>query len=240
MQQLSVLIRIVFGAWIGLMAALPNFAAAANLTTPEAAVTAYIDGVIHQDFEAIIASTSADQMGKGFDFVAQVDRMRSLLPMMPAPASSPLFVEINKANFVAQIARQVQFLTYGLMTTSKILDGKTDMMDSAGAAEFASVVRTDRLGSLKLVEIGIPDPTSVNSKQHLVNSTKFARIYGAIASTDRVALVSFEGLHFLVGFNLLLYGDEWTVFSQSSAFGGTSSLGVPKRVTPAEFEQLLQ
>jgi hypothetical protein len=240
MQRPWLLLPIVLASWIGLLTAGPSYAAGSDLTTPEGAVAAYIDGVIRQDFSAIIAATSVDNMSKGFDFVAQVDRTRSLSPFVPAPASASLFVDINKANFTAEIARQVQFLAYGLMTTSEILDGKTIPMDAAKAAEFASVARADRLASLALVKVGIPKPASMNSKVYQLYAVKIAKVYGADASTERVAVVSFEGLNFLIGFSLLRYGEHWTIRSASSPIAGTDSLGAPKRMTLEEFEEMLR
>jgi len=240
MQLLRLLLSFVLAACIGLLAAGPSLAADVDLTTPEGAIAAYIDGVTRQDLSAIIATSSADNMSKGFDFVAQVDRIRSLSPWTPAPASDPFFIEINKAGFVAQIAGQVKFLTYGLMTDKEILTGRQVLMDAAGATDFASVIRADRLASLALVKVGIPKPSLLNSEVNQKNAAKLAHIYGADSSTDRVALLSFEGLHFMIGFSLLRYGENWTIMSQSSAFAGLSSMGVPKRVTPEEFEEMLK
>lgn len=65
-------------------------------------------------------------------------------------------------------------------------------------------------------------------------------MYGADTSTERVALISFEGLNFVVGFLLLRYGDEWFIRSQMSPIANIDVTGVPKKVTPDEFETLLQ
>ncbi|MDR3487711.1 MAG: hypothetical protein P4M05_22775 [Bradyrhizobium sp.] len=241
MRRLGCLLPVFVAVWIGLLPTGPSFATDANLKTPEGAVAAYVDGVARQDFKAIVAVTPVDNMSKGFDFVFSVSRLGALSPTAPVPSSHPLFVEINKATFMAQIGQQVRILTYGLMTTSKILDGKYDVMDADGAAEFARVVRADRLAGLSLVKVGIPDPAALNNERNQANATKLAKTYGADASTQRLALLSFEGLQFVVGFTLLRYGDDWTVMSQtSSVAAGTDSLGVPRRVTLEAFEEMLK
>ena len=67
-----------------------------------------------------------------------------------------------------------------------------------------------------------------------------AATYGADEGTDRLALISFEGGHYAIGFSLLRFGGEWKVNTQSSAIAGTSNWGVPARTTPEEFELALQ
>jgi hypothetical protein len=229
---------LALAAWIGLLSVEPASAASVDLTTPEGAVSAYIDGVARRDFKAIIAATSADRFSKGFDFVANVERLRALTPKEPAPATDPLFIEINKAEFVARIAEQLQMLAYGLMTTNDILHGGVVLMDRAKAADFANVVRADRLAGLKLVKTGTPKVAK--SEKYQAFFAKSAKTLGADTGTERLALVSFEGRYFEIGFSLLRYGDTWTVDQQVSLTTGGSITGAPKPVTPEEFDRMLR
>lgn len=224
----------------GMLSARPSLAADPDLTTPEGAVAAYIDGVARQDLDAIIAVTSVDRMTDGFDFVGYVDRLGALATMTPAPATSPFFKKINRASATAQIAQQVRLLTYGLMTTNEILEGKTVPMKTAEATDFATVVRADRLAGLQLVKVSIPSPELMNSERYQKNSVRMAKVHGADASIERLALLSFEGLYFATGFTLLRYGQTWTVMSQSSPISGMSALGTPVRVTPDQFDRGLK
>jgi hypothetical protein len=221
---------------IGMVSVRPSLAADPDLSTPEGAIAAYIDGVARQDFDAIIAATSVDRMAEGFDFVGYVDRLGALVPVMPAPATSPFFRQINRADAEAQIARHVRFLAYGLMTKSAILEGKTAPMTAAEASDFAAVVRADRLAGLSLVRVAIPKPEVVNSERYQKNAVRMAKNQGADALTERMALLSFDGLHFAAGFTLLRYGDGWLVMSQTSPVAGMDSLGTPFRTTPEEFD----
>jgi hypothetical protein len=213
---------------------------AADLSTPEGAIAGYIEGVAEQDFDAVLATTSVEKASEGYDLVAAVSRLRALTSRMPAPSSSPFLVAINKADFTAQIASQLKFLAYGLMTKSEIIEGKTVQMEAEGATDFVSVIRADRLDSLELVKVDIPKPSLLNGERYQVNAGKIAAMYGADTSTERVALVSFEGLNFAVGFTLLRYEEEWFVLYQNSSIAGLSPLGVPQPVTPEEYEKLLQ
>ncbi|OCJ67346.1 hypothetical protein A6U97_00945 [Agrobacterium tumefaciens] len=224
--------------WIGGLAMSPSFAA--NFSTPEDAVTAYIEGVVQQDFDAILAATAAENMSAKFDFVASVDRLKALMPLTPAPATSPLFVKINKSGFEARIASQVKFLIYGLMTTNPVVEGNSAQMEKAAADGFATTVSTDRLAGVKLVKVAIPNPALQNSENYQLNAKNAAKVYGADASAERVALISFEGLHFAVGFHLFRYGNAWGVSDQMSSLAGLGGLGTPKRVTPETFADLVK
>jgi hypothetical protein len=239
------LFSLVLAASIGVLAAGPSFAADADLTTPEGAVAAYIGGIARQDFSAIIAASSVENESRRYDFVAHVDRLKILMPRMLAPASAPLFIEMNKAEFTVRIARQVQSLIHGLMiteemATKEMLNGKSVPMDAAGAVEFASVVRADRLASLALVKVGIPKPQFLSNEKYQAHLAAITEINGADAATERMALISFEGLDFVIGFTLLRYGENWAVLSQSSMAAAFHQMGVPGRMTPEAFEALLQ
>ena len=240
MRRRVLLIAFSVLAGAGLLSARASLAAGPDLTTPEAAVAAYVDAIARQDFNAVIAATSVDRMTTGFDFVGYVDRLGALVPMVPAPATSPFFQQINRSVATAQIANQVRFLAYGLMTTSEVLQGKTVLMKAAEASDFATVVRTDRLAGLRLVRVGIPKPEIMNSERYQKNAVRLAMVQGAETSTERLALLSFEGLHFTLGFTLLRYGDEWTVMAQTSPIAGTKSMGTPSRVTPEAFQKALE
>lgn len=90
-------------------------------TTPEEAVAAYLEGVADRDLDAVIAASAVENKSKLFDFVAYVDRLKSLSPTRTLmPATDPLFVEMNKVGLVANVAGQVQYLAYGLMTTKDV------------------------------------------------------------------------------------------------------------------------
>lgn len=241
MQHLKKLFFVFFAACAVLLATWQPAAQAADLTTPESAIAAYIDGVARQDFKAAIAVSSAGKMGEKFNFAAQVDRVGMLMPSAtPLHADGPFFVEINRAKFTAQIAQQMQFLIYGLMASDDILNGTTVRMDSAAATALASSVRGERLVGLSLVKTGIPNPTMLASERYQADVAVMIRIFGADEATERLALLSFEGQTFVLGFSLLRYGEDWTVTSQSSRLAATTTSGVPGRMSPEGFEQMLR
>jgi hypothetical protein len=226
-------------AWI-VLALEPTDAAAESLSTPEIAVEAYIVAVAARDFDAVLATTAAENMAKDFDFVSFVDRLGVLTSKMPAPSTDPLFTAINNAQMTGQVSAQLQFLVYGLMTTSDVVDGVTVTMDATAAQDLVDVLRADRLSGLKLEEIAIPMASIQNGERYQVNATRLAKSYGAGSMTERVALVSFEGLNFAVGFTLLEYDGQWRIMSQNSALLGFPASGAPKRIQAGEFVELIK
>lgn len=226
--------------WIALSAAGPSRAADADLSTPEGAIAAYIDGVARRDMNAVIAASSADEMSEHYDFAASVDSNQMLHVTMPMPTGDPIFVEINRMGFVAQVGFQVKLLAYGLMTNNGILDGTGQKMDVGEATDLASAVRADRLSDLKLVEVIIPKPEMLNRKSVQKSFVRKAGIYGADELTERVAAVSFEGQTYGIGFGLLRYGGSWGIMSQTSNVAGLDMMGVPRRLSLEELKTLME
>lgn len=217
----------------------PTQSSEATFKTPEDAVTAYLEGMIHGDFAKILQACAIDEMSEHFDFGLYIDRLRALPPQAQAPSDSPFYVELNKAQLSAQIANQVKFFTWGLLSSEEVSQGKIVMMDAERAVKFAKDVDTSRLASIEIVKIGLPNPKVITSTRYVENSTKNARVYGADESTERVALFSFEQDYYFIGFTLFRYGENWKISSQTSPISGASMLGTPQKTTVAEFESMI-
>jgi hypothetical protein len=177
-------------------------------------------------------------MSAKFDFVAYIDRLQALVPAAPAPSSDPLFTAINRVDFAAQIGKQIKFLAYGLLTQNDVLKGNVVKMDAAGAEEFVTEVDLSKLVDIKLEKVARPSPQMMDKDLYKKISVRLAKMYGANEATERVALISFGGAHYMLGFTLLRYGVTWKVSSQTSALGGTDFVGVPKPITANEFDTL--
>lgn len=216
------------------------FAAGAHYKTPEEAITAYINGVARHDFDAVMSTTSIDQESKNLDFTAFVLRLGTFAPAVNMPSSDPFFVAVNKSLGQAILARQIQFLVYGLMTQNDVIHGLMVRMTAEQLNDFINVVQARRLEGLKIVKFGIPNPEMFNSVNTQANWARIAKIYAADAHTERLVLLSFEGLYFIAGFALNRYGDNWAISSQTSGLAGGGRDGIPQRVTPDEFERVLR
>lgn len=240
MRRTQLLLPLIAAVCLGVLVSRPAIAAEGNQRTPEGAVATYVNAVAHRDFSAVVSSTYVDGISKSFDFVAQTSRSRRLSPSSPMPPSDPFFIAINKANFTALIARQVQGLTYGLMSSSQIARENAVAMDAAEADAFVGTVQAKRLSGLLLVKVGVPNPTLLSNKMNQSNWDKMARMLGADTQTERVALLSFEGATYVLGFGLARYGDNWYVSYQGASIVGEDPFPVPTPITPEAFETLLR
>lgn len=214
----------------------------AHFKTPEEAVTAFMEAVKKQDFEAILATTAVDRMSKGYDFIGQARQIKVIMPHYAMPTSDPFFVSVNKAIYTGQIARNVQYFTYSLMVINPILEGNTYVVADAPAAatDMFYEVEAKRLSELSISKIGIPMPEKLNSDRQQRLFSRHAKIFQGDAATERVALLSFDGLNFLVGFSLIRYGDDWLVEEMMSEIADVGFFKPAKRTTPDEFEALIR
>lgn len=239
MERLRLLIASALTACMIAFAAHSAPAVAGSLT-PDDAVAAYIDGLVRHDFDAVLAATATDELSKKFDFVAFVDRLGALVSTAQAPSSDPMLVAINRAILAQQFARQVQVLIYRLMSDIDVVNGRTVVMSGDEAAVFAAKIDPKRLAAIKLLKVGSPNPAVLNGERYRASTARIAKAYGADDYTERLALISFEGTTYVVGFTLLLYSSNWVVQSQNSAIAGGEANGLPKPITPAEFEAATQ
>ncbi|WP_284539225.1 hypothetical protein [Pleomorphomonas sp. T1.2MG-36] len=219
-----------------------------HFKTPEEAITAFMEAVKKQDFEAILATTAVDRMSEGYDFVAQAGQLKVIMPSFAMPASDPFFISVNKAFYAGLIAKDVQFLTYSLMLANNpviidaLLDGQTYASPNypTAARDMFDAVQAERLSELSISKIGTPLPEKVNSERQQRLFSKHAKFFQGDAETERVALLSFDGRDFLIGFSLIRFGDDWLVEGTRPWIAETSRMGGAKRTTPDEFEALIR
>lgn len=208
--------------------------------TPEDAITFYVQGVAQGDFNKTLQACAIDEMSQNFKFDLLIDRLKAFVPYQAlSPANAPLYVEINKAQLSAQIGNQVKYLVYGLLSSQPVGDGKIIPMDLNGANTFIKEVDVQKLTQLQVTKIGLPNKSQMATSRYTDLQAKIARVYGADEATERVALFSFGSDYYVVGFSLLRYGDNWKIYSQTSAMANFSSLGSPGKISPDDFDKLI-
>ncbi|MCM5554056.1 hypothetical protein [Pleomorphomonas sp. NRK KF1] len=220
----------------------------AHFKTPEEAVTGFLDAVKKQDFEAILATTAVDRMSEGYDFVAQAGQLKVIMPSFAMPANDPFFISVNKAFYAGMMAKDVQFLTYSLMLANNpviidtLLEGHSYANPDypTAAWDMFDAVQAERLSELSISKIGTPLPEEVNSERQQRLFSGHAKLFQGDAETERVALLSFDGRDFLVGFSLIRFGDDWLVEGTRPWVAKTNRMGGAKRTTPDEFEALIR
>jgi hypothetical protein len=211
--------------------------------TPEDAITHYFAGVAQSDVQKIKQACAIDEMSEKFKFDQYAERLRAFLPTQSqAPAEYPLYVEANKLQLSSQIFNRVKMFAYSLLSNEEVDEGATVVLDADASTrmkQFIQDVDPKGLAQLELKKIGLPNKTLMSDARYLENAAKLASIYGADESTERVALFSFEGNDYYLGFSLLRYGDNWKISSQTSPLAGTSALGTPQPTTVEEFEKMI-
>jgi len=235
MQRLTSFIRVLVVLWLGLWPIGPSSAADADLTTPEGAAAAFLDGLARQDFDKVLSTTHGRPMSESFDFVAYVEWNRSQSSITPAPSGDPFFAAINRAVLAGHVAYDVKKFIYGLMAEEAV-EGRPVAMDAAGAAEFMDVVQAKRLAGLKLVKIGIPKLIVSDRVRFQTVAARLARAQGADDWTERLALLSFEGQHFTTGFSMLRYGDGWYIGGLQSSVSLITRI---EKSSPDEFDNMV-
>lgn len=242
--SLEVVLRRVLVAFMPVLALslVPPAISQENLvfSTPEDAVAAYLDGVARHDFDGILAATALEKLYLDFDFAAYVESLGGVTPSVPAPASDPLLVEINKAAFAAGMAQQVKMLTYFLLRRWDLTQDRIVPLKPGDGAALASALDPRRLYDLKLIRVGTPRPKLMGEQKYREHAAQRAEFFGADEFTERVALIAFEGQTYEMGFQLMRFDAGWTISAQSSPVGNTSPAGVPWPMTPEEFDDLLE
>ncbi len=210
--------------------------------TPEEAIQSYFEGLAVADTQKILQSCAIDEMSEKFDFGLYTERLGGIL--MPiqslAPSSDPFYVETNKAQLSSQTLSRVKIFVYSLLSSENISDASPITgMDAERTSKFLKDVDPKRLSSLKVEKIGLPNPTLMKDAKYLENAAKIAHVYGADEATERVALFSFEGKTYYLGFTLLRYGDNWKIGYAASGLSNANVMGSPEPITIDEFESMI-
>ena len=213
-------------------------AAGATFKTPEEAINHYLDGVVRNDARKILEASAINEMAGKFRFDLHVERLGAISPDFLAPADSPLYSEINKAQLSSQILSQVKYFSYSLLSGEK-MDGTVFQADAERANRFIKDVDPKRLSTLAVKKISPPNQTVMNDARYLENSAKNARSFGADESTERLALLSFEQNYYYLGFTLLRYGSSWKIANQASPLANTNPRGVAEKTTEEKFQSMI-
>lgn len=212
---------------------------AGSFKTPEEAITAYMAGLAQNDTDQLLRACAIAEMSTHFNFTGYTDRLQAMILVTAlSPAEYPFYVSINQQYLSAQLLNQAKNFTFALLSREAV-DGRpiTDVTPER-VAQFIKAVDPARLAQIHIEQIGAPNPALMDSARYREIGAKMAAVYGASESTERVALFTFDGEYYRVGFTLLRYGDTWKISSQTSPLGNTNALGTPEQTTVAEFARL--
>jgi hypothetical protein len=213
---------------------------AAIFHSPEVAVAHYLEGVSQRDIGRILEASAAGMAAEGFDFVVQAERLGDVVafPQFLAPSDDEFYAGINQLRIASQLLQQVKMLTYRLLAGDVVDDGATYIeADPDAVADLQQSLDPARLAGLEVVQVGSPLKTGDPFYKEIAETK--AAVYGADDFTERIALLSFEGSHYLAGFSLLRYGETWGVLDQSSPLAELGPLGIPVETTVESFEGMI-
>jgi hypothetical protein len=203
--------------------------------TPEEAARQYLDGVAANDVHKVLQACAIDEVAEHFEFASEADRLSAIVPTsFLLPTDYTFYVEMNRYEQASRMFNQVRGLSYSLLT-SKPVD-QAIVVTEGQAQQYVKDVDPARLAGLKVVSVKFPSPALAADSRTLSNFAAMAKVYGADELTERLALFEWNGKDYVVGFQLLRYGGDWKVLSQTSNLAGTSVSGAAEQTTQAQFD----
>jgi len=208
-------------------------------TTPEDAIRHYVAGVAAGDVTQILQACAVEEMATNFRFDRYTERLGVLLPTQAlAPADHPLYIEMNRAQLTAQHLNRVKILTYSLLAEEPVADAAPIRIDAARTTQFLNAVDPQRLATLTVEQIALPNAMVMASELYQENTARAAAVHGADEWSERMTLIRFAGDTYLLGFTLVRYGESWKISEAVSPLAGTNPLGAAEPLTVAEFESM--
>jgi hypothetical protein len=212
-------------------------AEAPSLATPEDAVQAYVLGVAGEDADAILAACAVDEAARGFDFAKQADQLKTIqLEGQLGPAQYPFYADLNRTYIADHILRQVQVLSYSLLTSLPAGNTITPA-DGPVASAFAESVDPAGLANLQVIDVRSPNPSVESDPKYLESMRVLAATFGASDAAQRVALIGLNGSDYEIGFTVMDYSTGWKVLGQSASLTTLPTSGAATPITQEQFEQ---
>lgn len=209
--------------------------------TPEDAIAHFLAGLAQADMDQVLAASAVDEMSTRHDFTGALERLGVLLPVEAlAPSSHPFFTDANQARLTAQLTTQVKLLAYALLTDGTVNGPQPLPLDPAQAADLASILDPARLAALDLLRADTPRADLMESEIYQQQAAARAAIYGADESTERIALVAFDGRTYALGFSLLRYGLHWKISDMSSPLAGLGAFDGTVPATEDDFAAMIE
>lgn len=208
--------------------------------TPETAVREYLEGVAQADIDQVLETSAADELAEGYRFEQWVDRLGTYQSVSAGPVHSPFFADVEHVIWLSRLTRQAKTLAYSLLAPETLGEeglyyGTVPDVGGGWATDLMAELDETRLKSLVVVDIRMPNPEWFDRPESQEIVAGMAQISGADHWTERVALLLFESDTYMVGFNLLRYGDDWKVYEQKSNIAGLHQSGTAWPVTASLF-----
>ena len=203
---------------------------------PEEAIEFFIDKLKNQDAIGALSTCAVNAYGEGFKFDEYANWLSALTPLSPAPSEYELYLQINKMQKMAEIARQIKFFIYSLLTPERDYT-LTTMVDreSSEAKEIAESLDPERLSDLQIIDIRLTAPEIFNCERNLTNMKRRASFYGGETMTERVVLYKLGKQYFVGGITLIKFGKGWQIDGMYASLAGLNSLGMTEEIDRGDY-----
>jgi hypothetical protein len=219
------------------VATVASFPPSTGAAAPTAEAPSYVLGVAGEDADAILAACAVDEAARGFDFAKQADQLKTIqLEGQLGPAQYPFYADLNRTYIADHILRQVQVLSYSLLTSLPAGNTITPA-DGPVASAFAESVDPAGLANLQVIDVRSPNPSVESDPKYLESMRVLAATFGASDAAQRVALIGLNGSDYEIGFTVMDYSTGWKVLGQSASLTTLPTSGAATPITQEQFEQ---
>lgn len=222
----------------GVFGASAGSGASKSFSTPEDAINYFVNCIKNEDIEGALSACAINEMARGFNYKAYLERLRVGLPltMTLLPSEYKEYLQYDTVKLKQQIESQMMgfIISLGLPDKySDLLDGKTMPLNSDKIADqvqdvFNSLKPTD-FKDLKIDEIDKAGQHDTATNRE--NQQRMAKIYGADDEQFRSVLYEYNDSYYMSGFTLIEYNGGWMISSLTDPLASTSTLGCATKLS---------
>jgi len=218
------------------------FGASEPFSTPESAITFFIDCVKAENYDCALRACAVEQIADGFDYEGLIKWLRVMSPSSQyLPSEYGLFAAHNRHAVEYFILHQLSWMTLSMVLPPEYESYLSMRMLVDSTINFDRVVadmNPQRIQRLEIAEIGRSH--LLDNERHEQYLEQQAEVYGAQAATSRAVLYELDGSLFVGGFQLLQYDGNWLIAALHDILISQPGTGTLIKVSsPSEFEALL-
>lgn len=195
--------------------------------TPEAAVSAYLDGFKNMNLEQMMGTFAIENYVDNHDYERRINQITAytynLEIKLPnaTPLATALNVESRRSNVSSCILKQYVTLAFPDFNMFETQALKTEEDSKEFADTFASRLKDLKVDSIKLLGFIPPEKLSdvYAMDQNLKNIAKNAEICGADKLESRVAVFELDGKEYFMCIDTANYGGKWYVIALGGNIG---------------------
>jgi len=220
-------------------------AASKSFSSPEDAIEYFVERMKNGDWQGALSACAIDEMARGFDYEAQAERLKVLIPIVTSymPSEYKQYVEYNKCLLTQRIMMQMASVTASANLSEEnygLINGTPTVLEDGNMPHgLMEELDPENIKSVELIDIG--QHRLHDSQVNRENQRKQAKIYSADDLQFRAVLYKFKGDYYIGGFTLIEYGGRWLIQNMSDPLAGIPAYGTPVKVADeSEFYEMLE